>query len=460
MSPLVSIVLTVFNINPTYLTECLSSIRAQTYKNIEIIIIDDASTKRDYSYLKDKDIKFYRNPINMGLCLSVTKAFEMVEGEYVVRLGSDDRFHPSLIAKEVEYLETHPDHIACCCDLQQFGTKTNRIVRDEEFDINSNLRAKHNVYGYGGGMMFRALALSTCTIDKKLSMCEDLDFHYQLLKLGKIHGINEPLYLYRQHETNTCKTISKYQRANYLKYIFEKHHVHDNLVSILMPTYNTDTDYVSECLKSIRLSTYKNIEIIFVNDHSRFDYRTLDEFKLLKDHIKYVVNETNLGISNSLNKACELAHGQYLLRIDSDDIVDPEFIQKEYEFLRDHKTYIGCCCDLKRFGIKDGIIKRPLEFDLESITSIETAHGCGYGCGFMFKRRALEEGCRFDPTFTVCEDFDFHIQLLKIGRIRSLPAMYNYRQHRTSTIKQYRKLERRELIESILMKHNLIKNNL
>lgn len=40
MSPLVSIVLTVFNINPTYLTECLSSIRAQTYKNIEIIIID------------------------------------------------------------------------------------------------------------------------------------------------------------------------------------------------------------------------------------------------------------------------------------------------------------------------------------------------------------------------------------------------------------------------------------
>lgn len=461
----VTVVLTVHDIKLGYLVACLTSLAFQKYKNFEILIIDDCSSM-DYSFLKEPfkpletqpalNIRYVRNETNLGLNASVNKAFSMIQSEYVIRLGSDDLFHEDMLQKEVDFLDKNPDYIACCCGLQMFGRKDNYIHRDREWTLNCNLRTKANDYGYGGGMLFRSKALAYCRIDSNLKMCEDFDFHLTLLEHGKIHGIDEPLYQYRQHEGNHCRTISNTERKQFLVYIFRKHHVNDDLISILMPVHNTNPMFVSDCLESLKKQTYKKFEIIFFDDGSSVEYKNLSAYKALRKNIRYYRNEVKQGISNTLNFACERAHGEYLVRVDSDDICDKEFLEREITFLKENQNYIGVCCNLKQFGLTDEIIYRPTVFDINSVHDRKSAHGYGYGCGMMFRRKALES-CFFDPAFVVCEDFDFHLQLLKVGKIKGLGVLYYYRQYETSTIHQYNNKQRFELINRILDKHGLRK---
>lgn len=463
----VTVILTTHNTEYSYFDGCLRSLSAQTFKDFEIILIDDASTADNiilYSdavkrYIKEKGmtITILRNVENMGVCKSVNKAFIFVDSEYVVRLGSDDLFATEMLQKEVEFLDNNPEYIGVCCGLICFGTKEKIIKRPPVLTLqNCNIRSKAHAYGYGGGVMFRAEALKSCSIDEKLAMCEDFDFHLQLLRLGDIKGLR-PMYLYRHHTNNLSKTITKEKRLGCLEYIFKKHEVSKNLVSILMPFYNTNIAYFRKCLARIIEQTYKNYELILIDDGSmpRIDFTKIPEYRKLRRVIHFYRNETNQGISNSLNKACEMAHGDYLVRIDSDDLPEITLLEREFLFLRDYEDYIACCCDLQMFGINDTLLQRPIEFNLDNVKDIKSAHGYGYGCSFMFKRKALEQ-CSFDPQFRVCEDFDFTLQLLRVGKIKGLEALYNYRQYSASTIKQYNREQRFELINRILRKHGRI----
>ena len=157
----------------------------------------------------------------------------------------------------------------------------------------------------------------------------------------------------------------------------------------------------------------------------------------------------------TLNLAADRANGEYLVRIDADDLVDPAFLEMEVWFLCENPEYIACCCDLKKFGLREGIIKRPIVFDINTIHDIRSAHGYGYGCSFMWRAEAMKK-CRFDPQFPVCEDFDFTLQLLKLGKIKGLPALYSYRQHINSTIKGYTNKQKFELLTRIMEKHGLL----
>lgn len=224
--PLVSIILTLYEIDTTYLTECLQSLLNQTYKNIEIIAIDDCSPKTDYSFIKtmsDK-IKLYRNEVNLGMNKTVNKAFSLASGDYIVRLGSDDFFHEEMLEKEVYVLENNLQAGAVCCELQRFGDYDQHIKRPLVWNYNDIVTKQiFGGTGYAGGMMFRKTLLKTCSIDESLKMCEDFDFHLQILRYMDILSIHEVLYYYRSHKTNLCKSVKRDERLALLDKIIKKH---------------------------------------------------------------------------------------------------------------------------------------------------------------------------------------------------------------------------------------------
>lgn len=225
-NPLVSIVLTLYKIDKTYLDECIESLLNQTYNNIEILCMDDCSPDFDYGYLQEKSdkIRYYRNDINLGMNKTVNKAFNLVKGKYVVRLGSDDFFHENLISREVEFLENNPSYGAVCCELKRFGLYAKRIRRPEKWDYEEIVKNRDfGITGYAGGMMFRKELLEYCSIDESLRMCEDLDFHLQILQHMPIASIHRILYYYRSHETNLCRHVKKTERFALLDKIAEKH---------------------------------------------------------------------------------------------------------------------------------------------------------------------------------------------------------------------------------------------
>ena len=223
--PLVSIILTLYEIKPEYLNQCLKSILNQTYKNIEIIAINDCSPKTNYDYITklSKKIKLYKNEVNLGMNKTVKKAFTLAKGKYIMRLGSDDYFSPKLVEREVALLEENPDVGATCCELHRFGKRVQNIRRPKEWILEDVLAGHINGVGYAGGMMFRASLLDKCTLSEKYKMCEDLDFHIQILEHMPIKSIHQTMYFYRSHETNICKTVTNEKRLAFIREILKEH---------------------------------------------------------------------------------------------------------------------------------------------------------------------------------------------------------------------------------------------
>ena len=102
-------------------------------------------------------------------------------------------------------------------------------------------------------------------------------------------------------------------------------------VTVLMPVYNAEK-YLIEAIRSILTQSFMDYELLIINDGS-----TDDSLKIIKSfsdkRIRLVQNERNIGQANSLNKGIKLARGEYIVRMDADDISLSERIKKQVKFM-------------------------------------------------------------------------------------------------------------------------------
>ena len=110
-----------------------------------------------------------------------------------------------------------------CCELQRFGKKDQHIKRPQVWNLKNILNGNISGVGYAGGMMFRSKLLEEIKIDEQFRVCEDLDFHLQILEKTSIESIHEVLYFYRSHDTNIMKSIKNEERKQIVKQILLKH---------------------------------------------------------------------------------------------------------------------------------------------------------------------------------------------------------------------------------------------
>lgn len=112
--------------------------------------------------------------------------------------------------------------------------------------------------------------------------------------------------------------------------------MHKNLkkVSVLMSTYNAEK-YVANSIKSIGEQTYKNIEFLIIDDGSTDStYKILEEYSKIYDNIKIYKNESNIGLTKSLNFLISKSHGEFIARQDDDDISYPNRIETQINILK------------------------------------------------------------------------------------------------------------------------------
>ena len=116
------------------------------------------------------------------------------------------------------------------------------------------------------------------------------------------------------------------------------------LVSIIMPSYNCG-NYLEETIRSVQAQTYKNWEIIFVDDCSKDDtIRRVSELRDKDPRIKLYQNHSNLGAAVSRNKALREANGRWIAFLDSDDLWEPMKLEKQIMFMEENGyafTYTG-----------------------------------------------------------------------------------------------------------------------
>ena len=114
------------------------------------------------------------------------------------------------------------------------------------------------------------------------------------------------------------------------------------LISVIVPVYRVE-EYMERCVKSILSQTYKNLEVILVDDGSPDQCPAICDACAEKDARVKVIHQENKGLSGARNAGIDAASGEYLAFVDSDDYVSPHFIEELYQLLQDTGCAIGQC---------------------------------------------------------------------------------------------------------------------
>lgn len=193
------------------------------------------------------------------------------------------------------------------------------------------------------------------------------------------------------------------------------------MISVIMSTYKEDEKLLRESIESILNQTYKDFEYIIILDYPDNDVHksVIEEYAIKDDRIHFYINEKNMGLTDSLNRGLSLCHGEYIARMDADDISLPGRLERQMEYLeKNHYDLIG--------GITEMINENGTL--LYSIKSVPTdskkinkalrysqciAHPTWLGRKEVFEKNA---GYRHMP---LCEDYDFTLRAVLNGFVIS-----------------------------------------
>lgn len=209
------------------------------------------------------------------------------------------------------------------------------------------------------------------------------------------------------------------------------------LISVIMPVYNAG-HFLVEAIESILNQTYSNWELICVDDGSKDDsFKILKSFADLDKRIKVLKNKINMGIGFSLNKALRWvrqahhhgpAQGDFIARMDADDVSLVERLEKQLQFLLKNPQIIACggqveIIDAKgRFLGKKYFYQDPKKCYQTIFKIVPLQHAA-----LMVKSEVMEKYC-YQENLTTAEDVDLMFYLLKNGQISNVADfVYQYR---------------------------------
>ena len=215
-TPKVSVLLPVYNCE-LYVQAAVRSIINQSYTDFEFLIIDDASTDATVSIIKsidDSRIQLIEKPLNSGYTNSLNYGLQLAKGKYIARMDGDDISYPERFAKQIAYLEAHPEVIVC-------GTTYKIIGNDKLIMVPENHEAIKIGLLWGNcishpSVMIRKKVLDDLIIiyDSSKEPAEDYDMWVRLLSIGKLHNLQEILLEYRLYSNQVSRKRAEEQKKN------------------------------------------------------------------------------------------------------------------------------------------------------------------------------------------------------------------------------------------------------
>lgn len=207
----------------------------------------------------------------------------------------------------------------------------------------------------------------------------------------------------------------------------------EELVSICIPTFNNES-YIRATLLSVLRQTYRNIEIIVVDDCSGDGtIEIIEAFKQKDDRIRLVKNDENLGMVGNWNKCLSLAAGEFIKLICGDDMLDKTAVAKEVAAMRKHSTVNLVESDTRlvdSYGKKTGVFRRYPASGLVNgqkvaKVSLIMQNFFGSPVNNLIRRSALQQTGGFDSSFTYILDFDLWIRLACCGEVYIIHEVLN-----------------------------------
>ncbi len=239
--PLVSITMATYN-RAEYIEQAISSVLRQTYQNWELIVVDDGSsddTRERVTVFADSRIRYMRHDSNKGIYQTRTDAVAAAHGMYIAVLDSDDVWAASnKLAKQIVFLESHPDHAIVGTYIKTIDAHGNEIGRDTYFQDDADIRAhilKRNQFAHSSVLMRKSIVEKVSGY-RDIGLAEDLDLILHMGLYGKFATIPEYMTLYRVHAGGITKNALPMARAVQL-IIKEYRSQYPNYVPALVKSY-------------------------------------------------------------------------------------------------------------------------------------------------------------------------------------------------------------------------------
>lgn len=206
--------------------------------------------------------------------------------------------------------------------------------------------------------------------------------------------------------------------------------INSSLISIIIPVYNCQ-DYLKRCLDSVFLQDYSNYEVICIDDGS-----TDDSAQIAKEYnVRYYYQE-NSGQAVARNKGIELAKGEWLCFVDSDDAIQPNYLSKMYEATNNDIDIV--VCRIKRIN-EDGSYNIDVMKKLGIINNKEALVTVNLGPTNKLIRKEVIKDSRFAGDKLRFEDVLFTTELLANSRHINIidDILYDYYIRENSTMRKF-----------------------
>lgn len=228
------------------------------------------------------------------------------------------------------------------------------------------------------------------------------------------------------------------------------------LISVVVPVFN-DERYLEKCLLSIARQTYKDIEVIIVNDGSTDNSIKICDFFCQTDARFKVIHKKNSGVSDSRNRGLELASGDYICFVDSDDWIEEDYFESVEPLLSSNKYSI----------IFNPLITEKLNGTKFSETSTNNSHELSqddaigilfyenlfsWGVYSTFYKKDFIKEIRFNPESRFGEDFEFKYKAIRSSKsplYYSCLTKYHYIVRKDSSIVSYSILKKSDNLKII-----------
>lgn len=194
----------------------------------------------------------------------------------------------------------------------------------------------------------------------------------------------------------------------------------DPKVTVLMSVYNGDR-YLNEAIDSILAQTFTDYEFLIIDDGSTD--RTLDILRSYIDpRIRIIRNEDNLGLTKSLNKGLKLSRGEYIARMDADDISLPNRLNEEVQYLEDNKDVVLVGTGREIIDEKGDIIETITPYRIITTKKLLRKNYFQHS-SILFRKKNIREIGGYCSSLLCCQDYYLWLTLSKKYQLHNIPKV-------------------------------------
>ena len=203
------------------------------------------------------------------------------------------------------------------------------------------------------------------------------------------------------------------------------------LISVIIPVYKVEK-FLPKCLDSILGQTYKNLEIILIDDGSTDNSGKICDEYAQKDARIHVIHQENHGLSNARNAGLKIAHGEYIAFVDSDDYIELDMYEYLWKLISKENADVAMCNTCEDEGFHS---QKPIDvaYVMGPIQKYFEFSDWMAPWNKLYKRELIGDTC-FDPTTSCGEDELFNFELAKKDALVALgnQSKYHYRCNQNS----------------------------